>query len=1013
MRPSVYRSLISLLVVCLAVLIGTQTFTSSASSKATFKTQLEPTSVEQILKNKFPILGDRLEGKAEFNAAIKTVNGKDISGMTVTPPSLEAVLSRRLKGQEREAILAKARRDGAGKIGQELRAANKPALDSFLPTNYTDPFVVEGSGIRVAIQALDANPTAAVAANGKVTYSNAYNETDLLHSFAPGQSKEYMLLRTPYAPTQFSYEVSELSGNVQIKLVNGEVRFNDEQGKGLTIQKPWLVDANGNRSEEALSWSVNSTNGKQILTLSLNSTGLTYPIVVDPTFTLTGSLITARDTQTANLLTTGPNAGKVLVAGGFILVGGSFSVTNTAELYDPATGTFTATGSMVTARTLHTATTLADGRVLAAAGLGIAGTGIRNAEIYNPTTGTWTATGLLVTARFSQTATLLNNGNVILTGGFNAGGTNVLRTTELYNTTAGTFSAGGQMVTARADHTATLLANGNVLITAGDIVSGGSLVPTRLCEVYNSTANTFAATGQVVRARDYHSSILLPNGMVLTAGGGDNTFFATNTAELYNPTAGTWSSTGSMLGIRAYFPLILLPNGTVMANAGFDDPDFINFGIALKTNEIYNPATGTWSAAAPLNIARGIHTATVLPSGKIMVCGGDDTSVTPLSSAELFASATTSTVTSSVNPSMSGQSVTFTATVASVIPADGTPTGSVQFSIDGSPVGGSMTLGGGGTATFTTSSLAVGVHTVSAVFTATGLFNNSTSNTLSQLVGVATLPTTTTVVASANPSIFGQPVTFTANVKTTTGAMPAPGMVVFAIDGTAFPPVTLVNGVATMQASNLTIGSHQVVVSFLGTPGNPSYVASIGQLSGNQIVSCQSITVSPSTLPTATLGAPYSATFSQSGANGSVTFTQTGSLPPGMTFSNGTISGTPTSDGSYSFTIVAKDANGCMGSRTYTLGVGVTIVISPDSLPDQTVGQSVRLGLTASGGFDPYVFTLTGGALPTGLQLSRAGLISGTATKPGSYAFLVVATDSTGNSSSKIFSINIVAGPPK
>ena len=120
------------------------------------------------------------------------------------------------------------------------------------------------------------------------------------------------------------------------------------------------------------------------------------------------NLATARDSHTATLLSTG----KVLVAGGF---GGDAS----AELYDPATGTWSATGSLAEARAYHTATLLPNGQVLAAAGFSTANPypPIANAELYVPATGTWTNTSSLADARGGHTATLLQSGNVVVVGG--------------------------------------------------------------------------------------------------------------------------------------------------------------------------------------------------------------------------------------------------------------------------------------------------------------------------------------------------------------------------------------------------------------------------------------------------------------------------------------------------------------------------------------------------------------------------------------------------------------------
>jgi WD40 repeat protein len=211
-------------------------------------------------------------------------------------------------------------------------------------------------------------------------------------------------------------------------------------------------------------------NGKVLVAGSRSATAEVY----DPatgSFTLTGSMGTAREHHTATLL---PD-GRVLVVGGTYFIqnpDGTFTFVTlaTAEVYDPTTGTFTPTGSMGTAREHHTATLLPDGRVLVVGGGASGGSfsgALATAEIYNPATGSFTPTGSMGTARrLGHAATLLLNGKVLVTGGI---GKNLfaLETAELYDPATGAFTATGTMATAREDHTQTLLLNGKVLVTGG------------------------------------------------------------------------------------------------------------------------------------------------------------------------------------------------------------------------------------------------------------------------------------------------------------------------------------------------------------------------------------------------------------------------------------------------------------------------------------------------------------------------------------------------------------------
>jgi large repetitive protein len=159
------------------------------------------------------------------------------------------------------------------------------------------------------------------------------------------------------------------------------------------------------------------------------------------------------------------------------------------------------------------------------------------------------------------------------------------------------------------------------------------------------------------------------------------------------------------------------------------------------------------------------------------------------------------------------------------------------------------------------------------------------------------------------------------------------------------------------------------------------------------------ITVSPATLPAATVGSAYSQTISGGGGTAPYTFAITaGALPAGLTLnaSTGALSGTPTAGGTFNFTVTATDSNSFTGSRAYTLTVNApTISVAPATLPSATVGSAYSQTITASGGTAPSTFAITAGALPAGLSLSSGGNLSGTPTSGGTFNFTVTATDSS------------------
>ncbi|QWT18978.1 autotransporter domain-containing protein [Bacillus sp. NP157] len=168
-------------------------------------------------------------------------------------------------------------------------------------------------------------------------------------------------------------------------------------------------------------------------------------------------------------------------------------------------------------------------------------------------------------------------------------------------------------------------------------------------------------------------------------------------------------------------------------------------------------------------------------------------------------------------------------------------------------------------------------------------------------------------------------------------------------------------------------------------------------------VSPPTITYAPANPANATVGAPYNG--SVAGASGGAapyTYTVTGgALPAGVTLApSGSLTGTPTAGGTFSFQAKATDSSTGTGPfasapHTFTLTVAApTLAIVPTTLPGGTVGSAYSAAVTASGGTAPYTFSLTG-TLPLGVTLSSGGVLSGTPTTPGTFAFTIRATDSS------------------
>ncbi len=160
---------------------------------------------------------------------------------------------------------------------------------------------------------------------------------------------------------------------------------------------------------------------------------------------------------------------------------------------------------------------------------------------------------------------------------------------------------------------------------------------------------------------------------------------------------------------------------------------------------------------------------------------------------------------------------------------------------------------------------------------------------------------------------------------------------------------------------------------------------------------CALISVSPGTLPGLNAGVAYDQTISGGGGTSPYTFTlSAGALPGGLTLNSasGVISGTYSGgSGAATFTVMATDAQGCTGSRGYSVTETSCPTITLSSLMAGTAGTAYAQTATASGGTGPYTFSLSSGSLPTGLTLNTTGQVSGTPTASGTYTFTVLATD--------------------
>ena len=282
-------------------------------------------------------------------------------------------------------------------------------------------------------------------------------------------------------------------------------------------------------------------------------------------------------------------------------------------------GVVSAIRSMTAKRAAHTATLLNNGKVLIAGGFVGDGGGLSSVEVFDPTTITFTSAENMTAARAGHTATLLPNGKVLIAGGYKG---DYLNSAELFDPATGKFTSTGRMVTARSGHVATLLNNGKVLL-AGGVGTGWTFLSD--AELYDPNTTTFTATGGMTTARESHTATLLNDGKVLITGGhkGRRSAITIYTStEIYNPASGTFTATGNLIIKRHKHDAALLADGGVLVVGGSDERDGDG---AYRNAEIFNPANGTFTAVKNnMNTARYKlqGTAILLKNGKVLIAGG-------------------------------------------------------------------------------------------------------------------------------------------------------------------------------------------------------------------------------------------------------------------------------------------------------------------------------------------------------------------------------------------------------
>ncbi len=454
-------------------------------------------------------------------------------------------------------------------------------------------------------------------------------------------------------------------------------------------------------------------------------------------------------------------------------------------------------------------------------------------------------TSVTFTATVAVTGSTVPTGNVSFFDGATLLGSTALLSNKTAAFSTSTLSAGSHNITAA--YVGDTNFNGSTSAILAQVISGlaahtstsvvSSLNPSTVGASVTFTA-TLSAEGQTAptgninffdgatqlgsiaispnKTAAFTTSALTGGSHTITATYVGDANYATSTSAALTQVVNTIATTTSVVsslnpstsGASVTFTATVATQGTI---APTGNVSFFDGATLLGSTAITATKTAAFTTSA---LTTGSHTITATYAG--------DTNYVTSTSAALTqvvnAAATTTVVTSSLNPSPTGGSVTFTATVTT--PGTITPTGNVSF-YDGATLLGSTAITAARTAAFTTSTLAIGSHIITATYAGDTNYVTSTSAALTQVVGAVV--TTTAVTSSLNPAVVGQSVTFTATVSTA-GTLTPTGNINFLDGATVLGSIAITaNKTAAYTTSALALGSHTITATYVG---DTNYVTS-------------------------------------------------------------------------------------------------------------------------------------------------------------------------------------------
>jgi hypothetical protein len=483
--------------------------------------------------------------------------------------------------------------------------AEAPAqADAALHVGSVDP------GAFVELRALGDGSGAASRVDNALVHLDAAPGLHVVRVLEPSRVEELRILTDARAPSVFRSTVRLGPSISALRSTGDTLEAVDALGRvRLATDPAFAVDASGTR--RAVRFEV---DGDMVVT-RLDTTGLVYPVLIDPVWTARASLNTPR----AGAVIARMPSGKVLVAGGF---NGSSGLSS-AEVYDPTANTWTLVTNNLSAPSGSgaAAATLTNGKVLVISQLAA------NADVYDPVANKFTPTGALNDSRGYMGLAALPSGKALAIGG-NVTGLGVDSSTEIYDAATNGWTLGNSMATARSSAPTVTLSGGDLLVMGGNSATGTKLSSV---ERYAIATGTWSTKAPLKAPRIYGSAAVLTDGTVLLAGG-----YGTGDVERYDPVVDAWSVDASAPMISAYFPgVYAFGTGRALVLPGM-----------TRIAQVFDSASSSWATGGTMNVLRyETFMGTTLLDGSVLIVGGanDSSNTMSLSSTEQYVAAANGT----------------------------------------------------------------------------------------------------------------------------------------------------------------------------------------------------------------------------------------------------------------------------------------------------------------------------------------------------------------------------------